>query len=370
MDSRQRSIGEAIRYWANLQPEHIAIVGSNLAPLSYRELQTQIYNVNIALRGYAFGRNARIIVALPDGAMAALATVGIVCSAVAVLLDPRLTIAEVEARYRILRPQAVLLLHNVNSAARTVATQQGLPVIEVKLPTLTKLGIQFLKPHVNENFADSGQDPADPADPAYILQTSGTTAEPKLVPTAHRNMLEHAERMRVSYALTPEDRCLCATPIYHGQGLTHTVLTPLLTGGSIAFPESATKVDISEWFYYLQPTWYSGGPTLHRAVAEKASAVRPMHSLRFIVSGGAPLPTEVHERLQAAFGAPVLQHYGCNEALLVSTNALPPGAANCGTCGIPPADTVTIVDKSGDRLAVGQKGENPATRPNGHVRLP
>lgn len=102
MDSRQRSIGEAIRYWANLQPEHIAIVGSNLAPLSYRELQTQIYNVNIALRGYAFGRNARIIVALPDGAMAALATVGMVCSAVAVLLDPRLTIAEVEARYQIL----------------------------------------------------------------------------------------------------------------------------------------------------------------------------------------------------------------------------------------------------------------------------
>ena len=230
MDSRQRSIGEAIRYWANLQPEHIAIVGSNLAPLSYRELQTQIYNVNIALRGYAFGRNARIIVALPDGAMAALATVGIVCSAVAVLLDPRLTIAEVEARYRILRPQAVLLLHNVNSAARTVATQQGLPVIEVKLPTLTKLGIQFLTPHVNENFADSGQDPPDPADPAnpaYILQTSGTTAEPKLVPIAHRNMLEHAERMRVSYALTPEDRCLCATsnisrprPYPHGSNTT------------------------------------------------------------------------------------------------------------------------------------------------------
>ena len=51
VDRRQRSIGEAIRYWADLQPEHTAIVSSHLAPLSYRELQTQIYDVNTALRG-------------------------------------------------------------------------------------------------------------------------------------------------------------------------------------------------------------------------------------------------------------------------------------------------------------------------------
>ena len=83
-----------------------------------------------------------------------------------------------------------------------------------------------------------------------------------------------------------------------------------------------------------------------------------MHSLRFIVSGGAPLPTEVHERLQ--------QHLGrqyCNTMAVTKLYWFPPtrclrGRPNeSGTCGIPPADTVTIVDKSGDRLAVGQKGE-------------
>ena len=68
------------------------------------------------------------------------------------------------AKYRLLRPQAVLLLPT-SPGCLDCGDQQGLPVIEVKLPTLTKLGIQFLTPHVNDNFADSGQDPANRADP-------------------------------------------------------------------------------------------------------------------------------------------------------------------------------------------------------------
>ena len=303
-----------------------------------------------ALRRAGFDCNARIVVALPDGAVAALATVGIVCSAVAVLLDPKLTVAEVEARFTFLRPDAVLVLHGRELAARTAAIKQGLTIIEAITSNSGHLGIQFVVPQIN---ALSAGLEAIPGAPAFILQTSGTTADPKSIPLSHQNILETTERIRLSYALTPQDRCLCVIPVYHAHGLVHTVLTPLVTGGSVAFPVNAMKLDFSEWFVALQPTWYSGGPTLHLAVLEKASAepgARTIHSLRFIEAGGAPLTRNVHESLQTKLDVPLLQIYGCSEGGLVSANAVPPGASKLGTCGIPPAGTVIVVDKDGRRL--------------------
>ncbi len=39
-------------------------------------------------------------------------------------------------------------------------------------------------------------DEPDPDAPAFILQTSGTTAQPKLIPFSHRNMLAAAARIQ------------------------------------------------------------------------------------------------------------------------------------------------------------------------------
>jgi acyl-CoA synthetase (AMP-forming)/AMP-acid ligase II len=173
-------------------------------------------------------------------------------------------------------------------------------------------------------------------------------------------MLAVAKRLQAWFDLTPQDRCLNVSPVYYSHALTTTVLPPLLTGGSVAFPANASNVDLSEWLGALEPTWSSAGPTLHLSVLEKAqlrSDARTMHSLRFISSAGAPLAGDVHERLQTVLGVPVLEHYGSSETAQISTNLPAPGPSKPGTCGIPTRDTVRIVGEDGHPLPPGERGE-------------
>jgi oxalate---CoA ligase len=81
------------------------------------------------------------------------------------------------------------------------------------------------------------------------------------------------------------------------------------------------------------------------------------HSLRIILSGGAPLPRNVLEGLQGALGVPVVEHYGSSEAAPIVTNLPSPGRTKVGTCGIPWPGTVRIVDDDGREVAAGERGE-------------
>ena len=173
-------------------------------------------------------------------------------------------------------------------------------------------------------------------------------------------MLAAAARVRSWFNLTPADRCLSVSPICYSHGLKVTVFAPLITGGSAAFPRSPGSLDVDEWLGALKPTWYSAGPTLHRFMLDKTkprSNVRSIHSLRFIVSGGAPLTREVLEGLTNTLGVPVVEHYGSSEAAQISANLPPPGPFKPGTCGIPAKGAVKIVEESGREVSPGEHGE-------------
>ncbi len=351
------TIGAVIRAHAERQPEEPAFVGTDFAPLSYWELQRQIDEVRSCLRQAGFDRNARIAVGIAGSADAAWTIVTIACSAAAVPLDPKLTIAEVERCLLILRPSAVIVLRGISSAALRVAEQHGIPIIDASPTQLGKLGLKLTAPRIGS--ACPPDDP-DPNAPAFILHTSGTTIAPNLVPFSHRNVLASAKRVRTWFGLTPQDRCLNVSPVYYSHALTTTVVPPLLTGGSAAFPANPVNVNLSEWFGSLRPTWYSAGPTLHLAVVEKAQLLadaRNEHSLRFVSSAGAQIPKEVQEGLQSALGVPVLEHYGSSETAQISANMPPPGPCKPGTCGIPWPDSIKIVGHDGQQVPAGEQGE-------------
>jgi acyl-CoA synthetase (AMP-forming)/AMP-acid ligase II len=355
--NQQHTIGGVIRAHAAARPEQPAIVASQFALLSYRELQDQIDAVRAHLRQAGFGRDARIAVAIANSPEAALAIVAIASSAVAVPLDPKLTVAEVERCLLALRPSAVFTLRGSESAARSVAEQHGFHLIGATVAQHGKFGLQLAAPRIG---AALPLDDPDPETPAFILHTSGTTADPNLVPFSHRNVVAVTKRLQAWFNLTPQDRCLNVSPVYYSHALTTTVLPPLLAGGSVAFPANAANVDLSEWLGDLKPTWYSAGPTLHLSILEKAQLrpdARTMHSLRFISSAGAPLARDVHERMQTALGVPVLEHYGSSETAQISTNLPSPGRSKPGTCGIPAPDTVRIVGEDGRQLPPGERGE-------------
>ena len=350
------AIGPAILRHAESRPDSTAVVATGFAPLSYRGLRDYLARCAMRLREFGLDRDARVAVALPSGADGALAIVATACAAVAVPIDTQLTAPEIDGRLESLRPLAVIVPANGPSPAREVAMGRGVAVIEAVREDRGKLGLELSAPKIG---AAAAEEP-DTAATAFILQTSGTTAGPKLIPFSHRNMLAAAARVQSWFGLTPSDRCLSVSPICYSHGLKVTVFTPLITGGSVAFPLSPSSLDVDEWLGVLKPTWYSAGPTLHRFMFDKTKAlpnVRSIHNLRFVVSGGAPLTREVREGLSAALGVPVLEHYGSSEAAQISANLPPPGPFKPGTCGIPPTDTVKIVAESGREVSAGEHGE-------------
>jgi acyl-CoA synthetase (AMP-forming)/AMP-acid ligase II/thioesterase domain-containing protein len=294
---------------------------------------------------------------MPNGPGAVLAIVAVACCSIAVPLDPRLSPAEIDQRLDMLRLNALIMPQGSASEARQAAERRGLAIIEAAQVGHGQLGLNIAV-QVSDSPAIDAE--PDPGSPAFILQTSGTTAQPKLIPFSHRNMIAAAARLEAWFDLTPLDRCLSVSPPFYSHGLKVTVFTPLLTGGSIAVPANSTILALDEWLDVLRPTWYSAGPTLHAAVLDKAKSLedaQAVHTLRFVVSGGAPLPMDVQDGLQRVLGVPVLEHYGSSEAAQIAANLPPPGPNRPGTCGQPWPDTLAIVGEDGRLLTAGERGE-------------
>jgi oxalate---CoA ligase len=357
------AIGPAILRHVESRPDSIAVVATGFEPLSYRGLGDYLTRCAMRLRESGLDRDARVAVALPSGADGALAIVATACAAVAVPIDIQLTAPEIAGRFESLRPRAVIVPRDGPSAAREAAMGCGVAVIEAVREGRGSLGLELRAPKIGA--------PASAIEPvaaatAFIMQTSGTTASPKLIPFSHANMLAAAARLQSWFGLTPADRCLSVSPIYYSHGLKVTVFTPLITGGSSAFPLSPSSLDVDEWLGQLKPTWYSAGPTLHRFMLDKTkplSNAGSFHRLRFVATGGMPLTREVREGLAAALGVPVLEHYGSSEAGQSSSNLAPPGPYKPGTCGIPENGVVKIVGENGREASAGEQGEILLTGP-------
>ncbi|MDI6741751.1 MAG: AMP-binding protein [Smithella sp.] len=360
--AQNHSIEEIIRHHAFTDPSFTVLVSSKYNSLSYSQLIWQIDHVGYTLHKTGFGRSARIAIAVKEAASAALAIVSVACYATAVPLDQNLAAAEIELRLTLLNVDAICVLANENTPTRVVAAKHGMPVIELTRKDNSDLLFLMSVPHI-PNKIKIGNDQSN--DVAIIFQTSGTTAEPKLVPCHHGALLAAAKNAASWFNLDKKDRCLSVAPPYYSHGLTFTILAPLLSGGSVAFPLNLTDVNIFEWLETLSPTWYSTSPTIHLAIAEKlATASGVKHHLRLIGSGGAPLPESVRLNLKQALGIPVLEHYGMTEASQISTNLQSPGLCKAGTVGIPPSGTVMIAGRDGNKVSPGDKGEILVCGPN------
>ncbi len=340
---------------ASRVPEQPAVLSTRYAALDHRGLQQVIEQTRRQLRQAGFGRDARIGVMLPEAPQAAVAIIAIACSAVAVPLDPRLGTVELDQFLQQLPLDALLIASDGDQQGRRAAERHGLPLICAEAAEDGSPALQLAMPVAAQPAPD---ELPEPDAPAFILRSSGTTALPKLIPFTHRNMLTAARKWQRWFGLNDGDRCLCVSAPYYSHGLKVTILTPLLGGGSVAFPLSPAVVDVHEWFETLRPSWYSAGPALHLAILEAAHAhpeglgqQRP----RFASSGGAPLGQEIIDSFERTLGFPLLEHYGSSEAAQIAANT--PDARKPGTVGRPWPETLSIVGEDGQPVAPGERGE-------------
>ena len=283
--------------------------------------------------------------------------------AVAAPLNPAYTVDEfkffmedADAQLAIVPPRAHL--------GRDAANELGIPVVEASLE-----GGSIVLSNGSGTLTKTVDAPApSPEDVALFLHTSGTTSRPKGVPLTHANLMKSISNIKNHYVLTPEDTSIIVMPLFHVHGLMGASLSTLNSGGSLVIPERFSASSFWGLQKNYSATWYSAVPTIHQILLMRSDDDNAPHeSFRFIRSCSSALAPAVFEKLEARFGAPVLEAYGMTEAShQMSSSPMPPGKRIPGTVGQATGVEIAIMDmeatgqiqKTGDIGEVVIKGEN------------
>ncbi len=256
------------------------------------------------------------------------------CGAIVVPLDPELQRGEIE---RILREAEVRGI--VFSGGKTD------DILQVRDQLPTKPFIVSMDPVKDErvHFLDAlilGKTPrprteVDPTSLAILMYTSGTTGNAKGAMLTHANISSNALTSVKVVQMTAEDNFLSIVPWNHIYGLTITLVTPMLVGGTCTY----TPVDrnLAEVMSKAKPTIILGVPKLFnvlygriRSSIEKSLLKRMIDrssptlmgklvvkklfgkQFRFFTSGGAPLSPEVAAGFRR-MGIGIMEGYGLTE---------------------------------------------------------
>ena len=148
------------------------------------------------------------------------------------------------------------------------------------------------------------------ADTAVLVRTSGTSAEPQLVPLTYGNFLWNAIGSAVALGLDPRERWLCTLPLVHVGGLS-IVLRSAIYGTTAVVHERFEVKHALEALTARGITIVSVVSTTLRRLLDAGLARPP--ALRCALAGGGPVPPALIERARAA-GIVVSQTYGLTEA--------------------------------------------------------
>ncbi|MFI7188823.1 class I adenylate-forming enzyme family protein [Nocardia nova] len=205
-----------------------------------------------------------------------------------------------------------------------------------------------------------------PADIALLIYTSGTTGVPKGVALTHANLQFMASSMVTHLRLTADDHCLLVLPLFHVNAICVSFLSPILAGARLSITDRFSVPNFVRAVRELRPTYFSAVPMIY-ALLVRDSNIRPdaFASLRFAISGAAPISPTLLANAEELLGTPILEGYGLTEGTCASTCNPPAGPRKPGTVGpAMPGQTIAVDGPHGptdDPSVIGEvliRGEN------------
>jgi long-chain acyl-CoA synthetase len=203
-----------------------------------------------------------------------------------------------------------------------------------------------------------------PHDDIAVLQyTGGTTGRPKGAMLTHAALFANTEQVRrwAVGARAGQEKVVGVLPLFHVFGMTAVMNASLAAGFEIILLPRFRLDELLKAIHHQRATAMMGVPTMYSAINGSALLDRyDLSSLRFCISGGAPLPRQVQETFERRTGCSLVEGYGLTEAGPVCT-INPFGAERRpGSVGLPLPGTVleiASIDDPDRFLPHGQRGE-------------
>ena len=174
---------------------------------------------------------------------------------------------------------------------------------------------------------------------AAYFHTGGTTGAPKLAIHTRRNQAFVGRSAALMYDLGPDDLLVNGFPLFHVAGAFVYGLSVFATGGSLLIP---TRLGMrnqdfvkSIWkqVEHYGVTVIGGVPTVMSALMA-VPVDADIASMRVMLTGGSPLPTELADAFERTIGKPVRNILGMTECAGVVTIEPFHGPRTAGSTGL------------------------------------
>ncbi|HEV8673918.1 MAG TPA: long-chain fatty acid--CoA ligase [Methylomirabilota bacterium] len=204
----------------------------------------------------------------------------------------------------------------------------------------------------------------DRDDVAAVLYTSATTGRPKGVMLTQANVVSNAYATVHHLRMGPDDRGLCALPLFHCFGQNFILNALVTAGGTLVLQERFVPRDFLAAIPRHRITLLYAVPTMYILFLAGDLAVHDLASLRLTFSAAAMLPADVEARWQAVTGRPICQGYGLTECSPFATYNHE-RSHRPGSVGTPIENVeVRVVDEHDQEVPDGSLGEIVIRGPN------
>lgn len=355
--------------------------------LSYGQLNQRANQFAHTVRGLGIRPGDRVMLFLPNMPELVIAYYGALRAGAVVVLpalhgDP----AQLVAQARAAEVEMLVTLQEFSPLARAIQAQAGVrEVLTVAMPRLASEETRRAMLHAL-GFMNGGPPPEDEpvgrsmaelildapphqidvarasADLAMIAFTAGVHGATRGACLTHGNLVANTLQVRhwlhdLQYG---RETFVSALPLLHGFGMTTAMNLPIAVGATMLLLPGFDTNELLDVIWNHQPTIFPGLPAMFAA----ASRLRNLHgygfgSIRTCLSGGAPLPVELHEAFERLTRTRLLECYGLTETTAITHSNPLNGRRGAGSVGAPlPNTDAKIVDPlSGEERPTGQVGE-------------
>ncbi len=200
-------------------------------------------------------------------------------------------------------------------------------------------------------------------DIALLQYTGGTTGTPKGAMLTHANLTFNVFQKRLwsPDLIDGEEIIMGILPLFHVFAMTSVMNFGISRAAEIILIPKFELKDGLKIINNKRPTVMPGVPTLYTGIINfKGLEKFDLSSLKFCISGGAPLPVEIKTSFEELTGCKLVEGYGLSETSPVATCNVTTGEPRSGSIGIPLPNTIVSLrslDNPEVEVPLGERGE-------------
>ena len=226
--------------------------------------------------------------------------------------------------------------------------------------------VHFFKELIEKSPAEPPKVDINPKEDLAALQyTGGTTGTPKGAMLTHMNLVSNAMMCAAWLGAKPaQEVFLAVLPLFHIYGMTVAMNAPMYMAGKTVMLPRFDPVEVFKAIQKYRVTVFCGAPTMYALLIDHPDVTKyDCTSVKFCISGAAPLPPEVQKKFMEITGGVLVEGYGLTEASPVThCNPLDPTmkTVKIGSIGLPWPDTeakIVDVETGKKELPPGEVGE-------------